>query len=245
MDEKNLIIAPGLSLNKKNLWTEKDFKFAIKKFTRHAPTAPVPRLYDAYRWLKERLDNEDEESKKQFTLFIEHLLRILEERGAGESEIYSEILRDSAEYKYFKGLFHTDDPDNETPLLKNTVKRSPSERSIKKQTLRNVLLKKNSSLPDIDIDSWRNMVNDYFKEFKTEESFEKNCISLVKKIIRKEKKEPYHIEIIIVYAFDKLLKNKNLPVEKKNFAMQLLNFTAERGEMWNRLHPIYMEIIRN
>lgn len=244
MDDKNLLIVPALSLKAKENWTEKDFKSAIRKFNRNAPSATIPRLYDAYIWLKEKLDNDDQGSNRQFTHFVEHLLRILEERGAGESEIYSEILRDSAEYKYLKGLFHTNEPENETPGPDITVKKSPAKTVIKKKSLKTLLLKKNFSLTDIDINSWRLMVNDYLEEFKEDESFEKNCTSLVKKISRREKKESYHIEIIIIYAFDRLLKNRKISLEAKDFAMQLLNFTTGQGESWNRLHALYLEIIR-
>lgn len=244
MDDKNLLIVPALYLKSKENWTEKDFKSAIKKFTRNAPMAPIPRLYDSYKWLKDKLDDKDEDSNKQFTYFIEHLLRILEERGAGKSEIYSEILRDSAEYKYLKGLFHTDESDDETADPDIAVKRSPAKPIAKKNSLKNILLKKGSSLLDIDINSWKLLVSDYFEDFTTDESFEKNCTSLIKKISKREKKESYHVEIIVVYAFDRLLKNKNLSLQDKYFAMQLLNFTTGQGEAWNRLHTGYLEIIR-
>ena len=129
MKNNNLIFTPELFGRVKVSWTEKDFKIAIKKFRQNAPAAPTPRLYDAYRWLKEQLDTEDEDSSKQFTYFIEHFLRILEERGAVNSETYSEVLRDSAEYKYLRGLFHNDESLHEPLMIEisETNKCAPPE----------------------------------------------------------------------------------------------------------------------
>lgn len=244
MDAKNKLTTPSLSLKVKEDLTERDFKSAIKKLTRSATSMPIPRLYDAYLWLKERLDDENEEFNRQYARFIEQLLRIIEERGAAGSEIYSEILKDSVEYKYLKGLFHNGDQDFETSMPDVTPKKSRGQSAPKKKSLKTVLQKNNSSLADIDSIAWTIMVNDYLSGFQMDKSFESNCVSLVKKINRRERKEPYHIETVIEYAFNRLLKKNKLSLNDKDFAMQLLNSTTDQGETWNRLHPKYLEIIR-
>lgn len=246
MKNTDLIPAPELLGKINSSWTEKDFKFAIKKFRQNAPSAPIPRLYDAYRWLKEQIDKDDAESDKQFTRFIEHFLRILEERGAAQSEIYSEVLRDSAEYRYLKNLFHSDEPEHETvqaEITEKPVKKAPPA-LIKKLSLKEILLKKNIQLSAIDNKEWSKLVSEHFENFKAAESFEKNCTSLVKNISRRSDIEPYHTEIIVSYAYDRLLKYKTLTLKTKDFAMKLLNLMTNRGETWNRLHKEYLEIIR-
>jgi hypothetical protein len=244
MENKNIIAAPEIFGKIKDTWTERDFKFAIKKFRQNAPAAPIPRLYDAYKWLKDRLDTEDEESNKQFTHFVELFLRTLEERGAGDSGVYSEVLRDSAEYKYLKGLFHNEESADEAELIDTAENLDTPAPVIKKLLLKDILLKKSIPLIDIDINSWHKLIDEYFRGINTEESFVKSCSSVVNNISKRTVKETYHVEIIIVYAFDKLLRYKKLSLKSKNFAMQLLNLMTSKGEIWSRLHGEYLEIIK-
>jgi len=244
MKDKNLIYPPELFGKQKSSWTDRDFKSAIKKFSQNAPAIPVPRLYDAYKWLKEQINKDDEEADKHFTHFIELFLRILEERGAVESEVYSEVLRDSAEYKYLEGLFHNDEPDREIKMIEAPVVRIPDEPEAKKITLKTILLKKNGPLIDIDIKEWHRLVDEHLGEFKTEESLIKNCSLVVNSIKKRSEKEPYHIEIIIVYTFERLIRYKKVSLKTKDFAMQLLNLMTDKSEIWSRLHREYLEIIK-
>ncbi len=244
MENNNLIYVPELLGKVKDSWTEKDFQVAITKFRQNAPAATTPRLYDAYRWLKEKLDTEDEDSSKQFTYFIEHFLRILEERGAVNSETYSEVLRDSAEYKYLRGLFHNDEsaPDPEMIEIPDHKLTAPPE--IEKISLKDILHRKNISLLDFDINSWYKLIEEYLKEFKAEDLFVKNSLHLVNNIKKRTEKESYHIEMIVVYSFETLLKYKKLSLKSKDFAMYLLNLMINKGETWSRLHREYLEIIK-
>lgn len=244
MEKNNLIIAPAILGKFHGSWSEQNFKYAVKKFRQNAPSAPIPRLYDAYRWLKIQLDSEEEELNKQFTYFVEIFLRILEERGAGESEVYSEVLRDSAEYKYLKGLFHTEASDPEVLQIEMPAEHPETVPPSKKITFKDVLSGKNISLTDIDINEWHKLIDEHLRGYKTEELFVKNCLLAVNNIKKRTEKESYHVEIIIVYAFDKLLHYKTLSLKTKDFAMQLLNLMTDHGEMWTRLHKEYLEIIR-
>jgi hypothetical protein len=230
----------------KNDWSDGEFKHAVKKFRQNAPSAPIPRLYEAYKWLKEQHNAESAESEKHFTNFIEIFLRILEERNASGTEVYSEVLRDSAEYKYLKGLFHNDDnePAHESLTVKTPEAKPAPIPAIKKISLKNILSKKNTLLSDIDINEWHKLVEDHFKSFHTEELFVKNCSSVINNIRKRTEKEPYHIEIIVVYAFDRLLSCKTLSLKSKDFSMQILNMMIDRGEIWTALHKEYLEIIR-
>lgn len=243
MEKNNLIVAPAILGKFQGSWSEQNFKYAIKKFRQNAPSAPIPRLYDAYRWLKVQLDDE-EESNKQFTYFVEIFLRILEERGAGESEVYSEVLRDSAEYKYLKGLFHTEDSDPEVLQIEMPEKPAKPAPVMKKIKLKDILSKKNISLNEFDISEWHRLIDEHLRDYRTEDLLVKNCLIVVNNVKKKPEKEAYHIEIIIVYAFDKLIRYKTLSLKTKDFAMQLLNLMTDRGEIWTRLHKEYLEIIK-
>lgn len=225
-------------------WSSREFKHAIKKFRQNAPSAPIPRLYDAYKWLKEKHDTEDLESEKNFTHFIEIFLRILEERGASGTEVYSEVLRDSAEYKYLKGLFHNDNHEtNHEPALIKAPETRPST-AVKKILLKTVLGGKNIPLTDFNITEWRALIEEHFKSYHTEELFVRNCSTVINNINKRREKEPYHIEIIVVYAFDRLLGCKTLSLKSKDFSMQILNMMTDRGEIWKALHREYLEIIK-
>jgi len=244
MENFNLIAAPEILGKVKGSLSERELKHAIKKFRQNAPSAPIPRLYDAYRWLKVQLDNDETESEKQFTYFVEIFLRVLEERGAAESEVYSEVLRDSAEYKYLKGLFHTEAAEPEVLQIEISEKQVQTAPVIKKITLKDILSRKNISLNSIDINEWHKLIDEHLRDFRTEDLFVKNCILVVNNIKKRTEKDTYHTEIIIVYAFDKLLRFKKLSLRTKDFAMQLLNLMTDRGEMWGRLHKEYLEIIK-
>jgi len=246
MENSNFTDLPEIFGKIKPSKTELDFKYAVKKFSQNAPAASIPRLYEAYRWIKQQRNPENDEgheSNKQFTNFIEVFLRILEERGAVKSEIYSEVLRDSAEYKYLKGLFYDEKEDG--PLfieVSETAQKFIPE--IKKITLKDILTKKNKSIKNISINDWHRIVDGHLSEFKTEDLFVKNCTAVVNSIRKITQKETYHVEIIVVYAFDKLLKYKTLSLHTKDFAMQMLNLMLDRGDIWTALHKEYLEIIK-
>jgi len=244
MKNKNLIITPEILRGIKTSWSAGDFNFAIQEFRRNAPAVPIPRLYEAYRWLKEQINIDDKESGRQFTLFIEHFLRILEERGAGDSGIYTEVLRDSAEYKYLSGLLHKNETENKIKLIEISENKTPEEQVIKKTSLKDILLKKNMPLLDIDINSWYKLIQEHLEIYNTEESFVKNCSSVITNINKRTEKNSYHVEIIVVYAYDRLLIYQTLNLKTKDFAMKLLNLMTNKGETWNRLHREYREIIR-
>ncbi len=245
MVNDNLIIAPGIPGKNTASWTEQDFKLAIKKFRQNAPTAPLPRLYEAYKWLKEHIDIHDNESDKQFTYFIEHFLQILEKRGAGNSEIYSEVLRDSAEYKYLKELFHSSKEEDKEPEPETIIQKA--EHPVlkeKKITLKSILRQKNPSLSVYDINSWNKLVNEHLRSFATEESFVKNCSSIISNINKTPDKEPFHLEIVIVYALEMIQLYKKPSLKTKDFALKLLNLMTNKMEIWTVLHKEYLEIIK-
>lgn len=223
-------------------WSDHEFKRAIKKFRQTAPSAPIPRLYEAYKWLKEKHDTGSIESEKNFTHFIEIFLRTLEERGATGTAVYSEVLRESTEYKFLKGLFHS---DNHEPLIIKAPENKPASNvAVKKISLKHILTGKNIPLTNFDINEWCRLVEEHFKSFHAEELFVRNCSSVINNINKRKEKETYHIEIIVVHAFDKLLSCKTLSLKTKDFSMKILNMMVDRGEIWTTLHREYLEIIR-
>jgi len=115
---------------------------------------------------------------------------------------------------------------------------------VKRISLKDILSKKNIPILDIDINEWHKLVKEYFQPFHSEELFVKNCLSAINNINKRTEKDPYHIEIMVVYAFDKLLSYKTLSLKTKDFAMQVLNMMIGRGEIWSALHREYLEIIR-
>ncbi len=245
MSKSEHLYAPEIFGRLKPSWNENEFKSAVKRFNHSAPSVPIPRLYDAYKWLKEQIDINDAASEKQFSVFIEHFLRILEDRGAAQSDVYSEVLRDSDEYKYLKGLFHSEEID-EPPVEKHAKKELPAPPTpkVKKITLKSILRDRKAALAEIDPESWRRLIDEHLMPFKNEEAFVMNCSRTVNSINSRELKEQYHIEIIAAYAFERLVSYKKLSVKSKNFAMGLLNMMSEKSEFWALLHKDYREIIK-
>jgi len=243
--KKNNPIYPIEIIGKtKDVWTDRDFKHAVTSFKQNAPAAPIPRLYDAYKWLKEQHNTKNLESEKHFTHFIETFLRILEERGASGTEVYSEVLRDSAEYKYLEGLFHNGSNERKPLLIEAPEIKPVTPPVIKKISLKDIISKKSIPLLSIDINEWHRLVNEYFRVFHNEEEFVKNCSSIINAVNKRSDKEDYHIEIIVVYTYDKLLSHKKLSLKTKDFAMKILNLMIDRGEIWKSLHKEYLEIIK-
>lgn len=243
--QKNFSIYP-LEITGKisKLQTETEIQSALKNFRQNASSAPTPRLYDAYRWLKQQLNTGDEEKEKHFTHFIEIFLTILEARGASGSEIYSEVLRDSAEYKYLRGLFHTEPAEPSLIQIEIQEDEVIVDKEPERLSLRDILLKKQIPITDIDIKEWHRLVDEYFVPIEQEDLFVKSCSQVINNIYKRPDKEPYHIEVIVVYTFDRLLSYKTLSLKSKDFSMQILNLMTGRGDMWKTLHKEYLEIIR-
>lgn len=245
MAKSDLIYAPEIFGRLKPSWSENDFKSAVKRFNHNAPSVPIPRLYEAYRWLKDQVDFSNTESEKQFSFFIENFLRILETRGASKSEVYSEVLRDSDEYKYLKGLFHSDEIEYHEPEVIQEEEPTPTPQpKVKKITMKNILRDKNIPLSDYDSESWHRLVDEHLMGYNSEESFVNNCSKLATSINGRRSKEQYHIEIIVTYAFERLVSCKKLSLKSKNFAMNMLNMMTDSSEAWGTLHNEYREIIK-
>lgn len=244
MKKNNLIITPEILKGIKGSWNKKNIQLAITEFRKNAPSVPVPRLYEAYLWLKEKIDIEDAESEKQFTLFIEHFLRILEDRGAENSGIYTEVLRDSAEYQYLESLLKKNKPDQKLLLIETAENQVEQKPAVKEITLKEILLNRKSSLTGIDIIIWHKIVDAYFRNIKDEEKFVKKCLQVINNINSRTEKETYHTEILVVYAFDRIQKYNKPSLKTKGSAMQMLNLMTDKGEMWKTLHDEYLEIIK-
>ena len=244
MENKSLILRSEIFGELKEKWTPSEFRFAIERFRENAPDIPVPRLYDAYRWVKEQVDITDDALSKQFSIFNELFLRELEGRGENNSEIYSSVLRDSSEYKYLRELFHREAPVQKTPEPEVIEEKTVPEEPSKKLTLKELLSHKNCSLLKIDIELWRKLVDEHFMGMKSEDAFLKECSGVINRIIRITNREPYHMEILIIYSFEKLLLHKKLSVKTKEYAMKLLNMTADNKSLWGILHKEYLGIIR-
>lgn len=243
MENNSLIPSSEIFGNLKETWSLLEFRFAIENFRMNAPSVSVPRLYDAYCWLKERIDTSDEALNKQFYVFNELFLRELELRGESSSEIYSSVLRDSSEYKYLRELFPGNKPVQEKPepaVKKKTIR----EKVIKKISLNEIITGRTVSLHEFDIEAWRKLSEEYFSLIKAEEIFIKECSGMINRISRIEAKESYHLEIIIIHIFEKLRLYKKPSVKSKEYAMRLLNMTADNKSLWGILHNEYLEIIR-
>lgn len=244
MENNSLILRSEIFGELKETWTPSEFRFAIEKFRQNAPAIPVPRLYDAYRWVKEQIDITDDALSKQFYIFNELFLRELEGRGENNGEIYTSVLRDSSEYKYLRELFRKDEPAENKPEPEISEETEIPEKIVKKITLKELLSGKDRSLHEIDIETWRKLVDEHFMGIKSEDIFVKECSGVVNRISRISAKEHFHLEIIIICSFEKLLLFKKLSVNSKDFAMKLLNMAADNKSLWGILHKEYLEIIR-
>jgi hypothetical protein len=244
MENNSLILRNELFGSIKESWSPSEFRFAIERFRENAPGIPVPRLYDAYRWVKEQVDVTDDAINKQFFIFNEIFLRELEGRGEHNTEIYSTVLRDSSEYKYLRELFYREPPVQEEPEPVAVEDLIVPEKPAKRLTLKELISSSNASLLGIDIESWRKLVDEHFISIRDEDLFVKESSGVMNRITKIISREPYHLEIMIIYSFEKLLLHKKLSVKTKDYAMKLLNMAADNKSLWSILHREYLEIIR-
>jgi len=244
MENNGLILRSEIFGELKESWTPAEFRFAIEKFRENAPSIPVPRLYDAYRWVKEQIDITDDALSKQFFIFNEIFLRELEGRGEHDTEIYSSVLRDSSEYKYLRELFHRKPAVKKKPEPEAVKEEIIPPEIVKRLTLKDILSHKNSSLLEIDIETWHKLIDEHFMGIKNEDSFVKECSGVINRITKFVSREAYHMEIMIIYSFEKLLLFKKLSVKTKEYALKLLHITADNKSLWGILHKEYLEIIR-
>ena len=230
----------------KNFWIAGNVALAIEKFHQGSLGADIPRLHDAYLWLRGEIDALGEEFVQQADLFNHVFLRIMEQRGETENPFYKEVLRDSREYKILSSLIDIERnaliEERPSALLDEEARMispPPVEKSLKK------ILDDNSlSLKDYDMVQWCTIIEEHMNDYTREDSFVKRCRVIIKNISRREDRADYHLELMIVYCFERLSAFKKLTVDSKSFAMDALNMMTSRKEIWGSLHKEYLNIIR-
>ena len=220
-----------------------DFGRAIKNFRDNAPSFPVARLYDAYRWLKEQIDQSGPDSASEAAYFNDVFLRILEERGESAGGIYRTVLRDSSEFKLLHGVLGKScdreiHPQQQLPLMNEIT-----EEAHEKITLKKILSSETESLGNYSKDEWDILVDEHFISIDEETSLVKSSKQLLGRISKRKDCEDYHLESIIGYVFNRLLSFDELQVSTKEFALKTLSLVCVSKDSWSRLHSLYTGII--
>ena len=217
---------------------------AMNHFRMVTLNAPLPVLFHVYTELKNEMTMSDENSRKNFNVFNDLFLRMLEERGETTTETYKTLLRDSTEYTYLNGLFSSKIPRDRLEKPKRIKEAVIIESKPEIVTLKKILARKEQSLLEISIDRWYDLVNGHLDEVADEALFVKKSLQIVNYVYRNPKKESRHLELVIVYTFERLLEYKELSTRSKDFAMHAMNLMTAREPLWTKLHKQYLEIIR-
>lgn len=217
---------------------------AINHFRNISLSVPLPELYTFYCYLKNEIILSDTEEKKKLGIINDLFLRILEEKGETEDGIYRSLLRDSSEYMYlntlFSGKIQTEFPDEPVTVEKPVeVEEKPEIITMKK-----ILSSKCKDLLEYDIQTWYDIVHEYFYNTSDETAFVKKSARVINYVTTLENRELFHLELIIVYTIDRLLEYKALTTKSKDFAMQAMNLMTETEPLWSRLHNKFLEIIK-
>lgn len=217
---------------------------AINHFRNISLTAPLPVLFDIYTGIKHEMISADEETQKRFSAFNDLFLRMLEESGETDNGIYRSLLRDSSEFTYLNSLFSGKIPVSrpEKPQkIKQPATVTPKPEII---TLKKIMTAKAESLLLFDISRWYDLVHEHLASTETETLFIKKSAQLINFIVSVESRELFHLELVIVYVFEKLGDYRELTVKSKDFARQAMDLMTDREPLWSKLHKQYLEIIR-
>lgn len=217
---------------------------AMNQFRAVTADAPLPVIFAVYSELKNEMTAAGDDSRKKFGVFNDLFLRMLEERGETSSDIYRSLLRDSAEFTYLNRLFSSKIPQErlEKPKkIKDAVIIEPKPEVL---TLKKIMDRVDRPLKEIGIDQWYDLVDEHLNVTNDETLFVKKCSRLVRYVDSNPQKEPFHIELLIAYIFEKLLEYGELSTRSKEFSMQAMNLMADNGALWSKLHKQYLEIIR-
>ena len=217
---------------------------AMNHFRHVSLTAPLPVLFGVYTELKHEMTAADDDTRKNFSVFNDLFLRMLEERGETGTDIYRSLLRDSSEFKYLNSLF-----SGKLPRERLEKPKKIKEAVIIKEkpviiTLKKLMSSKAESLLMFDISRWYDLVHEHLNAHEAETEFVKKCTQVINFIISVESRELFHIELPVVYIFERLLEYKTLSVKSKDFAMRAMNLMTDREPLWSKLHKQYLEIIR-
>lgn len=226
--------------------TEGKVSDAMNHFRKVALSAPLPALYSVYCNVKHEMTNLDEDTRKKFNVFNDLFLRMLEERGETDHDIYMMLLRDSSEYRYLNTLFgdkqakvKKEKPEVVAALIPEVKEDPPVLPALKK-----IISAKYISLIEFDIDTWYDLVHDHLADIKDETMFVKKCAQVINYVEPVPEREVFHLELVIVYAFERLAGYRTLTTKTKDFAMQAMNLMTEREPLWSKLHKQFLVLIK-
>lgn len=217
---------------------------AMNQFRAVTVDAPLPVIFAVYSELKNEMSAAGDDSRKNFGVFNDLFLRMLEERGETSSDIYRSLLRDSAEFTYLNRLFSSKIPQERLEKPKKIKDAVIIEQKPGVLTLKKIMGCEDRSLMEIGIDEWYDLVDEHLKVMSDETLFVKKSSQLVRYIDSNPQKEPFHMELLVAYIFERLLEFGELSVRSKDFSMQAINLVTASGPLWNKLHKQYLEIIR-
>lgn len=228
----------------RKLWITGNIAAAIEGFREKGADADLGKLYHAYLWLRDEIRTRGADYEQQLNLFNTVFLSIIEDRGAVETDLYVSVLRDSPEYRFFsdhvKKEYAVKNMDHAEIIEPPDVSVKPE----KKISLRDILCLDDWSLGKCDIELWNRLIHEHFDPIIDEKVFIAETGKIIKKVKNIKPREPFHFELLIVYAIERLSSFKSLAVESKDYAMKLVNMMSGSGDIWQKLHKEYLAIIR-
>jgi hypothetical protein len=228
----------------RKLWIAGNISAAIEGFRERGAHADLGKLYHAYLWLKDEIRARGSDYEQQLNLFNSVFLSVIEERGAIETDLYVSVLKDSPEYRFFSDHVKKLPAVGKSELFEIVASQHVSAEPEKKVTLKDILYSDDESFKNCSIELWNRLLHEYFDPIIDEKLFIAESGKIINKVKNKEAREPFHFELLIVYAIERLSAFKALSVESKDYAMKLVNMMSGSNKIWQRLHREYLLIIR-
>ncbi len=226
------------------LWVTGNIVSAIERFREKGADTDLGELYQAYLWLRGEISIKGADYEQQLNLFNTVFLNIIEERGATETDVYISVLRDSPEYRFFNDHVKNISAFGKSEQAEMAEPQHVSSEPEKKVTLKDILYYDDGNLKNCSIELWNRLLREYFDQFNDEKNFSAETWKIISKVKSTKLKEPFHLELLIVYSIEGLSAFKKLSVESKDYAMKLVNMMSGSGSIWQRLHKEYLLIIR-
>lgn len=244
LQKRDMLTLNDLLGEVRKLWIAGNISDAIERFREKGVHADLGKLYHAYLWFRDEIIIQGSDYEKQLDLFNTVFLSIIEERGATETGLYVSVLRDSPEYRFFSDHVKKSSVDQNRDQVEIIETPAAAAEPEKRVTLKDILYSDDVKLKNCDIELWNRLLHKYFVQFDDEKVFISESGKIINKVKNIKLREPFHLELLIVYVIERLSAFKLLSVESKDYAMKLINMMSGSGNIWQKLHKEYLLIIR-